>query len=146
MVFIFYKFLVTTKFCTNFRLNNLNETIEPEDLRYSIIERDTYSVLKINNISLFDRGCYTLKAKNDFGDVESLQLFLNITDKPKVNIQSSRFNLINQPSHLTCTVYAYPEATVRWFFKPCEDDSCDYTEVRTTLNNCYKILQGVFFF
>lgn len=36
-------------------------------------------VLKIKNISLSDKGYYTLRAKNDFGEVETLQLFLNVT-------------------------------------------------------------------
>lgn len=116
-------------FHSNFRINNLNQTIESEDIRYEIQESDTFMVLKIKNISLFDRGYYTLRARNDFGEIESLQLFLNVTDKPQVNVESSRFNLINYPSHLTCAVYAYPEAMVQWFFKPCEDDSCEYNEV-----------------
>lgn len=125
-----HKKILTIIFKLKFhRINNVNQTIEPEDTRYEIKDDDTFTMLKIKNISLSDRGYYTLRAKNDFGEIETLQVFLNVTDKPTVKIQSNRFNLIDKPSHFTCTADAYPYATIRWFFRQCEDNSCEYEEV-----------------
>lgn len=49
-------------------------------LRYYNI-RLIYAYIQIKNITVEDRGFYTLLARNKYGQEESLQLFLNVSGK-----------------------------------------------------------------
>lgn len=39
------------------------------------------------------------------------------------------FHIINKPSTVICTVAAYPEASIYWYYKDCQNDSCEYQPV-----------------
>ncbi|KAF2903028.1 hypothetical protein ILUMI_03160 [Ignelater luminosus] len=83
------------------------------------------AMLKIYDVTINDRGFYYLKAINEFEE-KKLPLFLNVTDKPTVDIEMKSFHMINKPSTVICTVAAYPEASVYWYYKDCQDASCEY--------------------
>ncbi|KAF2903029.1 hypothetical protein ILUMI_03161 [Ignelater luminosus] len=83
------------------------------------------AILKIYNVTINDRGFYYLKAITEFEE-KKLQLFLNVADKPLVDIEMNSFHMLNQPSTVICAVAAYPEASVYWYYKDCQDDSCEY--------------------
>lgn len=60
------------------RLNNLNETIEDKSTKYYFNYSDTDAFIKIVDITIADRGVYTLIATNKYEE-QSLNLFLNVT-------------------------------------------------------------------
>ncbi|XP_017787251.1 PREDICTED: vascular endothelial growth factor receptor 1 isoform X2 [Nicrophorus vespilloides] len=122
---------------TMYWLNNKNEFIEMIEMdemstksqKYTTKRTKTEVVLKINRISITDFGNYTLVAKNAYEE-ERLNLFLNITDKPTLHIESSPFHFIGQKSYLNCVVAAYPKPIVRWAYKDCLTDQCKFNPIK----------------
>ncbi|XP_008191844.1 vascular endothelial growth factor receptor 1 isoform X1 [Tribolium castaneum] len=115
-----------------FWLNNNNETISNERKdKYEISFRQTEANLKIKDIAITDYGNYTLIAQNDF-ETKALVLFLNVTDRPSVSLESDDFHIVNQVDEVRCVVAAHPEATISWSFKPCLDNSCQFHSINET--------------
>lgn len=61
-----------------FRKNIHNEKIEEGNSKYNFTNSLTDAFLKINNITIYDRGNYTLIASNNY-ETKTLNLFLNVT-------------------------------------------------------------------
>ncbi|KAF5286422.1 hypothetical protein FQR65_LT12603 [Abscondita terminalis] len=93
--------------------------------KYEIRLQPNEAFLKINDITIYDRGTYQLKAMNDV-EIKTLKLYLNVTDKPTVHIETGSFHLLDEPSIIKCKVAAYPSPAVFWYYKSCLDDSCEY--------------------
>ncbi|KAF5277868.1 hypothetical protein FQA39_LY06020 [Lamprigera yunnana] len=115
--------------------DNHNQEIEAgwsdvKDKKYEVhTQSSSESFLKINNITLYDRGIYQLKAITEF-DEETLDLFLNVTGKPVVNVIADNYHFIQKPSIIKCNVAAYPDAFIYWSYKNCLDDTCEFQPVQ----------------
>ncbi|KAF5277866.1 hypothetical protein FQA39_LY06018 [Lamprigera yunnana] len=110
---------------------------DSQNQKYEIqTQSSSEAILKINDITIYDRGIYQLKAINDFEE-KTLELFLNVTDKPTVHIVTKSFHLINERSEIECKVAAYPEPSIYWYYKNCMDDSCEFEPVR---KNCIEFI------
>lgn len=114
--------------------NNDNEII-PRGVssHYNTTFSSDETVLQIFDVSIADFGNYTLKAENKFANY-SRTLFLNVTDKPSVIIESKNFHMINKKEEIKCKAAAYPKPTIEWYFKNCEDDTCHFEKVCYTAN------------
>ncbi|XP_045479289.1 vascular endothelial growth factor receptor 1-like isoform X2 [Harmonia axyridis] len=87
--------------------------------------------LMIKDITILDFGNYTLVAQNKY-DTEILTLFLNVTDKPTIELSSEKdFQMKNEKSVVTCTVAAYPEPVIFWEFRPCLTNTCAYVALKS---------------
>lgn len=151
-------FELKSVFANNFcRRDNQNRTITSDNSKYHINYSLTDAFIKINNVAVEDRGYYTLVARNNYGQEESLQLFLNVSgknvkeyehqdwifkifvslDKPNVDLKTEDFYLFDQVNIVKCVVAAYPEPDINWEFK--NNDFSDFETVRSqTLKKCSK--------
>ncbi|KRT78953.1 Immunoglobulin, partial [Oryctes borbonicus] len=83
-----------------------------------------------SDVTITDRGYYTLKAKN--GHLEKkFSVFLNVTAKPKVEIKD-QFYIANTNEVVRCVVWAFPKPEIKWEFKSCIDNSCEYKQLNST--------------
>ncbi|KAJ8922635.1 hypothetical protein NQ315_007667 [Exocentrus adspersus] len=111
--------------------NNRNTTIRMEnDEKYQAYYNATYNtaLLKIKKLAISDFGTYTLRVTNK-KEEKILPLFLNVTDKPTVVIDTEPFYFINTPSKVKCIAYANPEPQFEWSFKPCLSRDCQFGPV-----------------
>ncbi|XP_044748223.1 vascular endothelial growth factor receptor 1-like isoform X2 [Coccinella septempunctata] len=109
-------------------LNNKNEII-PLGIsnKYETKVTPVNAFLMIKDITILDFGNYTLLAQNKY-DTEALVLFLNVTDKPTIELGTEKeFQMKNEKTTVTCTVAAYPEPLIYWEYKPCLTNTCEYT-------------------
>ncbi|XP_018563845.1 vascular endothelial growth factor receptor 1-like [Anoplophora glabripennis] len=83
--------------------------------------------LKIKDITINDFGNFTLLTVNKRTQVK--KFFLNVTDKPKVELEIKPFLPVNTQSTVKCYASANPEPEFHWYFKPCQSTTCDYVPV-----------------
>lgn len=76
-------------------MNNLNETIEDKSLKYYFNYSANDAFIKINDITISDRGIYTLVASNKYEE-QSLNLFLNVTGKNIMYLRCELYKSIAQ--------------------------------------------------
>ncbi|KAK9873019.1 hypothetical protein WA026_020752 [Henosepilachna vigintioctopunctata] len=108
-------------------LDNRNDVIAiGVNHKYETNLTSTNAFLRIKDIEIQDFGNYTLIAQNMY-DTEILVLFLNVTDKPSVQLRTDReYQMLDKPITAMCNVAAYPEPQIYWEFKPCLDESCEF--------------------
>ncbi|CAH0548057.1 unnamed protein product [Brassicogethes aeneus] len=99
--------------------------------KYEIVNNITHTTFMIKNTDMHDSGYYTVKATNSEDD-KSLEFYVNVTDKPMVQIISDDFHLINENSTVICMVVANPPPNIEWFYKDC--DSCDFKPINKSIN------------
>nr|CAI5831584.1 unnamed protein product [Callosobruchus analis] len=110
-------------------LKNHNETIKMEngpkyEASYNATRKT--AVLKIKAIAMSDFGTYTLDAKNSRTE-KSMSFFLNVTDKPAVQLKVPRFFPIGKPVKVACNIASNPAPKIRWALKPCSE--CSFVPV-----------------
>lgn len=111
-------------------MDNKKETIPLGiSAKYETSVALTEALLKIKDITIEDFGNYTLLAENEY-ETKSLTLFLNVTDKPSVYIESTNFHIVNKPQTIKCIAAAYPKPSLYWYFKKCE--TCFFEPVTET--------------
>ncbi|GJQ81452.1 Pvr [Trypoxylus dichotomus] len=96
--------------------------------KFLIQKTNRESVLVINNVTIKDRGYYTLKARNKYQH-KNFSVFLDVTDKPSLEIKKDQFHLTDTNEIVKCIVWAFPEPEIKWEFKRCIDDSCEYQPI-----------------
>ncbi|CAH1956241.1 unnamed protein product [Acanthoscelides obtectus] len=106
-------------------LKNHNETIKMEsgskyEASYNATRKT--AVLKIKTIAMSDFGTYTLDAKNSRTE-KSMDFFLNVTDKPAVQMKVPRFFPMGKPVKVTCNIAANPPPKIHWELKSCSECS-----------------------
>ncbi|XP_031339412.1 vascular endothelial growth factor receptor 1-like isoform X2 [Photinus pyralis] len=111
--------------------------------KYEVRTENHEAFLKIFDITIFDRGTYQLKAINDYEE-KTLNLFLNVTDKPTVHIETDSFHVINQQSIIKCKVAAYPDPSIYWYYRNCLDNSCQFEPRKATGTDTQGLLKTSF--
>ncbi|XP_019866136.2 vascular endothelial growth factor receptor 1 isoform X3 [Aethina tumida] len=112
--------------------NNKKELIENGTKKYvTKTQGPRHYLLQINNLTLNDFGTYSLEARS--GNIsEKLDLFLNITDKPRVALILDEFHHINSVCKVQCVAKSNPPPVFKWKYKECEQ--CEYKEKNEMLN------------
>ncbi|KRT84024.1 Immunoglobulin, partial [Oryctes borbonicus] len=95
------------------------------DKKFTIQNTNRASILIIKSVTIKDRGYYTLKARNGHLH-KNFTVFLDVTDGPTVEIKKDYFHLVDTTEIVKCVVWAFPKPEIKWEFKRCIDDSCEY--------------------
>lgn len=53
----------------------------------------------------------------------------NVADKPSIEIKKDEFHVAGETETVTCKVWAYPKPEIKWEFRPCTDNSCEFRPV-----------------
>lgn len=143
-----------------FRRDNHNRTITSDNTKYHINHSLTDTFIKINDVTVEDRGYYTLIARNNYGQEESLPLFLDVSgkqrqwrtqvlvfyvwnfvvclDKPNVHLKTEDFYLFDQINIVKCVVAAFPPPDIVWEFKSGDNGNFETVRPYWSLKICSK--------
>ncbi|KAK9680761.1 Protein tyrosine and serine/threonine kinase [Popillia japonica] len=110
--------------------NNLDKPLVNSQ-KYAITNTIKESVLVISNVTIRDRGYYTIKSTNEYHS-KKLPVFLNVTDKPSIEIKKDEFHVAGETETVTCKVWAYPKPEIKWEFRPCTDNSCEFRPINSS--------------
>ncbi|CAH1160263.1 unnamed protein product [Phaedon cochleariae] len=114
--------------------NNRNMTISNKKSggKYDIEFKHNYLTLTINYINITDLGHYTLTGTNSY-DKNTLDFFLNVTDKPSVTMETEPFHMLGKPGKVNCTASAHPAPIFQWGYKSCLRDDCILQQIESTI-------------
>ncbi|XP_065159920.1 vascular endothelial growth factor receptor 1 isoform X2 [Atheta coriaria] len=105
-------------------------TIYPDSNKHSTNYTQHYSLIEVKNVSIYDSGMYTIEARNKKTRVDMTFPF-SIHDKPHVQLNVSRFNLVNNISRVICITNTNPPASITWNLT-CLDEGCDLSNKMNT--------------
>ncbi|XP_023029906.2 PDGF- and VEGF-receptor related isoform X3 [Leptinotarsa decemlineata] len=119
--------------------DNEAHTNNNEKYSFSLNRNTNMSTFIIHNVNITDFGPYQLVASNEY-DNDSLEFFLNVTDKPRVTLEIDKpFHYPNEPGKVLCIATGNPLPIIHWEFKPCVNAECQFKEMQGVLLNSREV-------